>query len=35
MTLDINLLRPRQQAEEMMDAAVMFPTMVRGCAERD
>jgi len=34
MILDINLPRPRQRAEEMMDAAAMFPIMARGCGER-
>ena len=34
MILATNLLRLRQRAEEMMDAAVMFRIMVRGCDGR-
>jgi hypothetical protein len=31
MILGTNLLRPRSQVEETMDAAAMFQTMGRGC----
>jgi hypothetical protein len=34
MILDINLLRPRQRVEEMMDAVAMFRIMARGCGGR-
>jgi hypothetical protein len=33
MILDINLLRPRQGVEEMMDAAATFLTTELGCGE--
>ena len=33
MILDIDLLRPPQGEEEMMDAAAMFRIMELGCGE--